>query len=114
MLRWCDAVNKHNFIIQHRSGVKQNADALSRMRLTKCDWVDCPDCKGGFAPFADEDDSVLTRHDEELIITPTLTPQPGGVETGKQSLSQVMVMRDRKARRMQLAKLAGVIASKHA
>ena len=37
MLRWCDAVNKYNFVIQHRSGVNhQNADAMSRMRLTKC------------------------------------------------------------------------------
>ena len=70
MLRWCDAVNKYDFIIQHRAK-HQNADALSRMRLTKCGWIDCPDCSNGITkPFADEDESVLTRHDEELIVRP--------------------------------------------
>ena len=73
MLRWCDAVNKYDFIIQHRSGAKhQNADALSRMRLTMCGWTECPDCTNGIMlPFADEDESnVLTRHNEELIVGP--------------------------------------------
>ena len=79
MLRWCDAVNKYDFIIQHRSGAKhQNADALSRMRLTTCGWTDCPDCSSGIAmPFVDEDESVLTRHDEELIVRP---PPPAADE----------------------------------
>ena len=63
------------------------------MRLTKCGWVDCPNCKGGFVPFADEDESVLTKHDEELIINPSPAPQEGGVVTGQQAFSKVMVMR---------------------
>ena len=72
MLRWCDVVNKYDFIIQDRSGAKhQNADALSRMRLTKCGWTECPDCRDGILlPFVDEDESVLTRHNEELITGP--------------------------------------------
>ena len=71
MLQWCDAVNKYNFTIQHRSGAKhQNSDVLSRMRLMKCGWTECPDCKHGLPEFADEDVSVLTQHNEELVIGP--------------------------------------------
>ena len=63
---------KYDFSIQHRSGAKhQNADAQSRMRLTKCGWTECPDCMNGILlPFADEDESALTRHNEELIVGP--------------------------------------------
>ena len=66
-----DAVNKYNFTIQHLSGaMHQYADALSRMRLTKRGWTECPDCKHGLPEFADEDENVLTRHNEELVIGP--------------------------------------------
>ena len=44
---------------------------MSRMRLTKCDWTECPDCTNGIMlPFVDEDESVLTRHNEKLIVGP--------------------------------------------
>ena len=69
MLRWCDAVNKYNFTIQHRSVAKhQNTDAMSQLPLMKCGWTEWPDCKGGFTAFTDMDESILTRHNEELII----------------------------------------------
>ena len=94
MLRWCDAVNKYNFVIQHRSGVKhQNADAMSRLRLTKSGWTECPDCKGGFPPFADEDESVLTRHDEELIIKPISAPRRVLAEVGVKAHSELLSLR---------------------
>ena len=69
MLHWCDAVNKYNFTIHHRSGVQhQNADTMSRAHLAKCGQEDCPDCKKGLSPFANEDESVLNKHNQELII----------------------------------------------
>ena len=40
------------------------------MRLPKCGWTECPDCRNRILPFADEDESILTRHNEELIIGP--------------------------------------------
>ena len=63
-------MNKYDFIIQYWLGAKhQNADSLSRMCLTKCGWTECPDGKNGIlVPFADEDESMLTRHNDELII----------------------------------------------
>ena len=74
MLRWCDAVNSYSFTIHHRSGAKhQNADSLSRARLARCGWEECPDCIKGLEPFAEEDDGVLTRHNEELTIGLALT-----------------------------------------
>jgi len=98
MLRWCDALKKYNFIIQHCSDVKhQNADTLSRMRLTKCGWAECPDCKGGFTPFAHEDGSILTKHDEELIIKPIPAPQKGDAVKGQKAISKVMSLRTEKA-----------------
>ena len=90
MLRWCNAVNKYNFTIQHCSSVKhQKADAMSGMHLTKCGWAKCPDCKGVFAPFADKDESILTRHDEELIIKLILAPQLGEAGTGTNTPTEV-------------------------
>ena len=69
MLRWCDAVNKYNFELQHGPGAKhQNAEALSRVLLKRCSWEGCVDCREGLEPFADEDECILTRHNKELII----------------------------------------------
>ena len=86
-------MDKYNFTIQHLSGVKhQNHDAMSRMRLAKCGWTECPDCKGSFAPFA-EDKSVLTRHDEELIIKPTPAPMKVVVEAGAKAHSKILSLR---------------------
>ena len=52
MLLWCDAVKKYSFIIQHRSGAQhQNTDALSRVRLARCSWDHCPDCKPRLSPL---------------------------------------------------------------
>ena len=39
----------------------------------------------------------MTRHDEELVINPSPAPQAGGVATGQQAFSNVMVMRTRNA-----------------
>ena len=75
MLRWCDAVNKYSFIIQHRSGAKhRNADALSWVRLTRvlltqCNGTECPECKVTCNAFAAEDESVLPWS-EELLVKP--------------------------------------------
>ena len=45
MLRWCDAVNKYNFVLLQQFGAKhQNTDALSTVCLTRCGWEQCPDC----------------------------------------------------------------------
>ena len=69
MLRCCDAVNKYDFTIQQRSGAKhQNTNTMSWLRVVKCGWTKCLDCKEGFMAFANKYESVLTRHNEELII----------------------------------------------
>ena len=99
MLRWCDAVNKYNFDLQHRPGAKhQNADALSRVRLTRCGWEGCGDCKEVLLPLADEDD-ILTRHNEELTISapPAVVTSSAelvaaaGVRKSKRTLKQTPV-----------------------
>ena len=101
MLRWCDAVNKYNFVIQHRSGVKhQNADALSRARLVRCGWDLCGDCKELTTPFADEDE-ILTRHNEELIIPRAVSAAPrqgsdGGRNAASSPVEVAVVTRSRK------------------
>ena len=71
-------------IIQHRSEAKhQNADVLSPVHLGKCGWTECLDCKKGCDSFADEDDSLLTQHNEELIIKPA-SNEPQTVVTTRQ------------------------------
>ena len=71
----------------------QNADAMSRMLLTKCGWAECPDCKSGFAPFADKDESVLTTHDEELIIEAGPAPKEVVAEAATKAHPKVLSLR---------------------
>ena len=98
MLRWCDAVNKYKFIIQHRSGAKhRNADVLSRVRLTQCGWTECPDCKVDCNAFANEDESVLPRSEELIVKLVGDVPlnkaamRPGGSDT-QQAVYKVISM----------------------
>ena len=43
----------------------------------RCGWEDCLNCKQTFDPLADEDESVLAKHNEELIIGVAHAEYPG-------------------------------------